>query len=279
MNRARATGSRIGVAVWLLAGMVVLAGATTPARGDAMYNVTNLGALTPVGLDNQGQVYLNQAGSSPYHIPNPNWPYRDNVAYTELDTARRYQPSGSAAGTFTDLGANVTKGTNQLGSSINPASSQVVSVDANGQALVTNSQGAYLTDGTTVTKVDVPASTSTSAPAVVGVSGGVATANYGHTTDITNGWRQDVVTIQNGSATTLAFPGGQQGVATAVGGGGQVVGQMWSFVPGLGTQNTAHAFLAQNGKVTDLGTLGGTWSRPTGVNAAGQVVGVCPTPA
>lgn len=276
METPAAVRSRVGR--WV--GGVVICGVAAlgaHARGDVMYHVTNLGSLAPVGLDNQGRAYLNQSSDREYHVPNP--PYRDRTAHGELTTARRYESTGPNAGTFTDLGTGLPTGPDQAGPGPNPASTRVVAVDANGQALVTTTQGTYLVGNAGTTRVDMPSDPTLAGVGPIGTGGGVTVLNHGYSTLVPNGYRQDVVTVQNGVTSNLAFPDGQQGIAFAVGGGGQVVGQTFAYTPGLYTQNTAHAFIARNGQVTDLGTLGGAWSRPTAVNAAGQVVGASATSA
>ena len=68
--------------------------------------------------------------------------------------------------------------------------------------------------------------------------------------------------------TDLGTLGGSGGVAYAINGSGQVVGN--AYTAGDAAE---HAFLYGNGVMQDLGTLGGNSSAALAINASGQVVG------
>ena len=90
---------------------------------------------------------------------------------------------------------------------------------------------------------------------------------------------------QNGKMTDLGTLGGQRTFPTAINGRGQIIGQ--SDTPrfpeaitdrGKFPRTFNHAFVWQKGKMTDLGTLpGGKSSTATAINDRGQIVGYAST--
>ena len=74
----------------------------------------------------------------------------------------------------------------------------------------------------------------------------------------------------NGTMQDLATLGGTTAGATAVNGGGDVVG---SSTTTDGSNEPSHAFLYSGGTMQDLGTLGGPYSAANAINNSGQVVG------
>ena len=73
--------------------------------------------------------------------------------------------------------------------------------------------------------------------------------------------------------TDLGTLGGTFGVAAAINGRGQIIGDSTT------ASGEGHAFLWQGGKMTDLGTLGETSTSAAAINDGGQVVGTSLTAA
>ena len=245
---------RLGTAV-LLGGFLL----ATRASGDSLkYNATYLGSLDAVGLDDQGRVYLNQT-----------------VQDTWQTNALRYNPYGTAAGTYTNLGTIVDPSANN---------SQVSQVTGNGTAVIytysvpptqvgVTRSNPYITDGTTTRSYD-PHAQPWLGNQFVGINNAGQVLLYGGTVQSGN----LVGRVDNGkSVNVINMPAGTTGqiLPTAIGSGGQVIG---TAIVNPGPNNAyevRQAFVAQNGTTTILGALGGPLanSNAVAINASGQIVG------
>lgn len=75
------------------------------------------------------------------------------------------------------------------------------------------------------------------------------------------------------------LPGDATSAATAINGGGQVVGISGDCDVAVGAFSARHAVLWNHGTVTDLGNFGGmAWNTPMAINAMGDVVGFSDLP-
>jgi probable HAF family extracellular repeat protein len=232
---------------------------STPAQADAIYHVTDLGSLSPVGLDNQGQVYMNRTY----------WASPDASI-----GAVRYDSYGPTAGQYINPQNNQPIAPPAHESDIT-GTAEVKSVNLNGQALLLDGSGAYFTNGTSTTPAPMPPQTATQVPfQPVGLtpSGQVVWDVW---VPSQYGWQDHTMLTNGKNLVDLGTLGELRAAPVAVSSSGAVTGNLWSNWSSL--NGGSHAFLYQNGKMIDLGTLGGDRSYAMAVNDHGQVVGTSGT--
>jgi len=83
-------------------------------------------------------------------------------------------------------------------------------------------------------------------------------------------------TWNNGTFTTLTFPGGNGTVATAINNSGQIVG---NYTTVSMTPQKSNGFIYNGGTFTTLNVSGAVLTQPKGINNSGQVVGYFVSPS
>jgi probable HAF family extracellular repeat protein len=242
-----------------------------PPRASAGYLVTDLGSLSPVGLNNSGQV-VGEFGTGPGPFSVALYSGGTTVALgLGADSfARGINASGQVVGgsgghaflygggKLTDLGAlpgypmSFAAGINTPGQVVGAS---FTADDAHWHAFLYS--GGTMTDLGTLGGANSRAAGINASGQVVGESntagGDTHAFRYG------GGHMTDVGGLGGGYVNSSA---------TAINASGQVVGVSYTADSKYG-----HAFRYSNGTMVNLGGLGGTWSAALGINTAGQVVG------
>lgn len=236
------------------------------ARAGAMYHVTVLGAIDPIGLDDQGQVY---ASVVPKRI-DPNG----------FDGSVRFDSYGPDAGQYINV-ANNQPLTSAGDFSGQTPTAGVESVNSAGQAIVFMFHHEFpwisysLTDGTTTTAIPlapVQGKVMPTGPLGVTPAGQVVWSAVAPTSaDPSNSTVYPHTVLYDGKTLVdIGSLGKGWAAPVSVSTSGAVAG---NSLVASGT----HGFLYQQGTMTDLGTLGGDNSRVQAVNNLGQVVGTSET--
>lgn len=231
-----------------------------PAWAGTMYHVTDIGYLSPVGLDDQGRVYADLV--------------THDGSFTYLGASIRYDSYGPSAGQYFNVSTNQPLTSANDPSLANPTV-VVNSVNSAGQTVVSNSHLGNpgvtysVTAGTTTTPLPSPPTQNgveSMSPLGVTTSGQVLWSAYSQSSGDPHAVLYDGKTLVD-----VGSLGSGWTYPVSVNSSGAVIGN--SILPHAGY----HGFLYQNGTMTDLGTLGGGNSRVRAVNELGQVTGYSDT--
>jgi probable HAF family extracellular repeat protein len=273
--------------ICVLAALALSAAATTKAVADPIFNVTDIGSASAVGINNAGQV-IGQAGSdffggAPYVGPgflydaygpnagtvyafnSPFLPYGINASGLMLGSAVVNNDGASGYGTLSGTVTPIqTDGQTSLGSN---------EINASGQVLL---QERYTSPYSWTISINSPNGSTIAIPS----SGqqfitGMAINDAGQVAGYTGTYDTNAKAFvySGGAIHSLGvLPGDTESVPYGINNAGQVVGVSWT-----GSMNPAHAFLYSNGTMQDLGTLGGTYSIAQGINNSGEIYGLSTT--
>ena len=295
--------SRIGVEL-----LIVLAVAAGPlvrsAHADPIYQVTDLGAIQAVGLNNAGQVLGQVAPNTPYSgapvtymVYNSYGSNAGQQSAVPLGDANAINNNGIVAGQkaytpTSPMGGPVLYDSNSPTGNPTALNTSLPSVPAywgwNGPIAGMNDSNQVVGNANMLAQ---PGSSYQSGNVNTGPfhaylsSGGTVTdlgtlGGFTSAATAINNAGQVVGTadLANGTSHAFLYSGGKMidlggvagdsiNTATAINASGQVVGYSTDY-------HTASSFLYSNGKVTSLGGLGGsTWTEAMGINASGAIVG------